>query len=274
MSKRDGLLAIALGFFLTVWSVFPQRVLAQSIAGTSSQQSRPRFSITGSLTYETGKFGTNDRAEVLYLPWTLKYLGDSFDVGATIPWLQQRSRQGVTIIEGVPQSGRAGVGKRRTTSGLGDIVLKGRYFLNRETETIPLFIPTFKVKFPTASRADNLGTGEFDYGPGIEVEKGIGKWLLFGQAGFTVIGDPPRSDFRNRWSYGFGVGRELVPNLTGSISIDGKTSVIRGRQAPLDLYYDFQYKLFENFSLLASISAGLSKSSPDYGLTFGFNFKR
>ena len=65
-------------------------------------------------------------------------------------------------------------GQKVTTTGIGDVILRGRYYLVEEQDYMPLIAVTARLKFPTANASQGLGTGEFDHGYGVEVSKLIG----------------------------------------------------------------------------------------------------
>lgn len=78
-----------------------------------------------------------------------------------------------------------------TTSGLGDVIIKGRYYIVEERDAMPLMALTARVKFPTANEQLGLGTGALDYGFGVELSKMFGEsWIGFLDAGYNIIGDP------------------------------------------------------------------------------------
>ena len=83
------------------------------------------------------------------------------------------------------------VGQKVTTTGIGDVILRGRYYLVEEQDYVPLIAVTARLKLPTANASQGLGTGEFDHGYGVEISKLIGtSWLVFFDGGTTLSAIP------------------------------------------------------------------------------------
>lgn len=106
-------------------------------------------------TYTSGTYGTDTRTNIFYLPFSVKRLFPDGDITLVIPYVQIEGTGAVRFVDGVgtrtgsSQGGGNGTGKGKkvtntpqdtasSSSGLGDIVLRGRYYLVEETSTIPL----------------------------------------------------------------------------------------------------------------------------------------
>ncbi len=242
----------------------------------------PRIQVKTSATFETGDFGTGTTTNTLFVPFTVRYLGDAFDLRVTVPFIWQESSAAVTAIEGVPipvteegevVEGQPAAAVKRTAAGLGDVVVKGRYYLTNDSGVVPAISPFAKVKFPTADENEGLGTGELDYGFGVELDKKVDLVGLFADFGYTVRGDPPGISLRNQVSYGGGVSYDFTRATTGSVSLEGRTAAARGRADPLDLFFDLAYRLTRATTLTGGVSFGLTDGSPDFGVTIGTSYK-
>lgn len=247
-----------------------------------AEEEKLRYQLRASATYETGDFGTSEKTNTLFVPFTFRYLGDSFDLGITIPFIWQETSGAVSAIEGRPVQirgeeevveGRRAREIKREEAGLGDVVLKGHYYLTEDREGIPAISPFLKLKFPTADEDKGLGTGEFDFGFGVELDKKLGRVGLFADLGYTIIGDPPGDNLRNRFSYGFGASYDFTDELTGSAGFDGSTALVRGRPNPLDLFFQLTYRVTRAASVFGGLSFGLTNGSPDFGISAGTSYK-
>lgn len=247
-----------------------------------AEEEKLRYQLKASATYETGDFGTATTTNTLFVPFTFRYLGDSFDLGLTIPFIWQETSGAVSAIEGRPVQireegeqvrGRRAEDIRREAAGLGDIVLKGRYYLTEDRGDIPAISPFLRLKFPTADEDKGLGTGEFDFGFGVELDKKFGRVGLFADFGYTIIGDPPGVDLRNRFSYGGGVSYDFTNELTGSVALAGSTALVRGRPGPLDLFLQLTHRVTKAASVFGGVSVGLTNGSPDFGVTIGTSYR-
>ena len=239
-------------------------------------EEREHFQLKLGATYDQGDFGTSNTTRTVFAPLTLKYLGDRFDLGLTASFVHIETAGGVTLIDGTPTR-TAGAQRRQTSeSGVGDTLLKGRYFLIDDpgpTSPLPAFTPFVKIKAPTADETRNLGTGETDYGFGLEVDKQLGAFFLFGDASYTVIGSPPGQDLRNRPAASVGVGAKLSDTVTVSGLVDWRRAVVKGRDDPADLVGILTYKLTRTISLNPYASVGLTDGSPDFGVGFELAYK-
>jgi outer membrane putative beta-barrel porin/alpha-amylase len=240
-----------------------------------------------SLYHSSGDYGTGSTTTVTSVPLSIRRLFDNGDVTLIVPYVSVTGDCGVTLLSGVPNrtGGTCPVvttanGKRtrtlqtRTTeSGLGDIVLRGRYYVLDEQALLPTVALTAKVKFPTADRDRGLGTGEFDEGLGVELYKKLSDaWIGFVDLGYTVLGDPPDVNLRNQWNYNVGAGYYVTKELLLSAYYEGWTAVLPGLSSPRDLL--FAVNLAANpIRLNASIARGLSDGSPDWAFMAGLSVR-
>lgn len=243
-------------------------------AGARAAQKDWRFS--SSLNYESGTYGTGVRSSSLYVPFTIKRLvGDAF-ASATVPLVSLTSPGGVTNVGGRPA--KTGRGRPRagtaTHGGLGDIVLRGGYdLLHDDPDPIDL-TPVLKLKLPTASREKGLGTGEFDFGGGLEAAKRVaGGWTVLFDLYLTAIGDPPGTDLNDQAAFDVGASHELAKSLTGTVYFEASNALVSGEPAPRDLRGILDYRVDDTVSLFGSLMVGLTEGASDYGLGFGGTVK-
>jgi hypothetical protein len=255
-------------------------------------QEREHFQFRLGATYEQGDFGTSNTSRAIVIPATLKYLGERFDLGVTASFVHLETTGRVTLVDNIPtgtnQQGEtdqtaatqsSGPGSRTSASGLGDTLLKGRFYLLKDqgpNSPLPALIAFGKVKIPTADEAKNLGTGEFDYGFGLQWSKEIGRLVLFGEGSYTVIGSPPGRDFRNRPAANVGVGVNLSRTVTVGGLVDWRRALVSTREDPVALIGFLAHRLTPTISVIPSASVGLTKGAPDFGggVEFVYTFGR
>ncbi len=282
-------------------------------AQEARNQETPNWQVSFSPTYSSGKYGTDTTTDIAYLPLSIRRLFDDGDITFTIPYICISSTGAVTLLSGVPNrvsssgssgsgssgsgssggsgsgsgSGNSGPGRgsddkspgnvaptASTDCGIGDLILRGRYYLVDERDWIPTIAVTGRIKFPTADENRGLGTGEFDEGFGVEVSKTlVGNWLGFVDVGYTFIGDPPGVDLRNQWYYDFGVGYNATKNLLLSAYYEEYRALIPNLSNPRDLLFALNYKATSALRFNASLLVGLSDGAPDYGLTGGISWR-
>ncbi|HEY6085314.1 MAG TPA: transporter, partial [Nitrospira sp.] len=195
-----------------------------------------------------------------------------------IPFVIVTSNCGVTLVSGVPlQTGglcaSTSSGKfptRVTNSGLGDLLLTGRYYLVNETDLLPSLMISARVKAPTADSNKGLGTGEWDEGFGVGLTKRFTDNLIaFLDAGYTFIGNPPGAELRNQWSYDAGVGYYVFPTVLVSVSYEEARALVSGFQNPRDILGVVSWKITPAIRLNTSLELGLSNGAPEYGVSLG-----
>jgi hypothetical protein len=213
-------------------------------------------------------------------------LFDNGDLRLVIPYVTITSNCGVTLVSGVPlrtgglcpttTSPDGTFPKRVTESGLGDVLLIGRYYLYTEQERglMPSIMVSGRVKAPTADKDRGLGTGEWDEGAGLGLTKLLTDNLVsFADAGYTIIGKPEGVDLRNQWSYDVGLGYYFLPTVLGSVYYEEARALLSGFQNPRDVFFGASWKLTQTFRLNAGFVKGLSSGAPDYGANVGVSLR-
>ena len=162
--------------------------------------------------YSSGNYGTSTTSSFFYAPISIRRFFKDGDVAIVIPFVTATTDGGTTLVGGNavrvdnsgpgsgsstgcsnsgPGSGNCltgrAPGQNVTESGLGDIILRGRYYLVEEKDWTPLIAITGRLKLPTADESRGLGTGKMDEGVGTEVSKRLGdNWITFLDGGFNI----------------------------------------------------------------------------------------
>ena len=241
--------------------------------------------------YTSGTYGTDTRTNIFYLPFSVKRLFPDGDITLVIPYVQIEGTGAVRLVDGVgtrtsgSQGNGTGTGQGKkvaetpqdtasSSSGLGDVVLRGRYYLVEETSTVPLIALTARVKIPTASADAGLGTGEFDEGLGAELTKKLSaRWRGFLDGGYTIIGDPEGVNFRNRWWYDIGAGYDVNQDLNVSLYYEEYRAVVDTVNNARDLFFSGLFKPTSALRCSGGFLVGLSNGAPNYGLTAGLSYR-
>lgn len=158
----------------------------QAVAAEAEGPPRPspQWRVSATVNYSSGSYGTDSKTNIVYAPMTIRRIFRDGDVSLTIPFISISGTGAVRVVGGVPvrtgsatgtTAAPAGAGGGRgkgpgdspltsatTDSGLGDLILRGRYYVVEESSILPLVALTGKIKFPTADADRGLGTGEFD----------------------------------------------------------------------------------------------------------------
>jgi len=263
-----------------------------------------------SPSYSSGNFGTDTTSTFLYAPISVRRFFRDGDVAVVIPFVTATTDGQTTFVGGNPvqiqgSGSNSGPGNQNnttcsnsgpgnnnnnpactgglttrvqgndvTTSGIGDIIIRGRYYVLEERDYLPLVALTGRLKIPTASASQGLGTGKMDEGVGAEVSKLLGaKWLTFLDGGFNVIGRPEGLELRNQWWYDVGAGYYWTKNLLTSVYFEEYRSLVSGRQNIRDFYFAGNYKASDAWRYNAGVTVGVSNGAPDYAFTLGTSYR-
>jgi Putative MetA-pathway of phenol degradation len=283
---------VVLGLLVILLSPAPS-----GAAEPKNEQKVQNWQVGFSPTYSSGNYGTSSTTNIIYLPLAVRRLFDNGDITFTIPYICIHGDGAVTVLSGVPNRvsksgssssstspGNSGKSKNKqpgnveptssTDCGIGDLILRGRYYLVDEVGWVPTIAVTGRIKFPTADSDRGLGTGRFDESFGVEVTKKlIGSWLGFVDFGYTFIGDPQDVNLRNQWYYDLGVGYNLTKNLLVSMYYEEYRALIEDLSNPRDLLFALNYKATSSLRFNASFLVGLSDGAPDYALTGGMSWR-
>lgn len=228
---------------------------------------REHFQFKIGAGYDQGDFGTSDTTHSVFVPVTLRYLGERFQLGVTAALVYLDTESSVVIVDGLPVPAEQ---RRRTDEvGFGDLVFRGRYYALDDAgpdSVVPALTPFLKVKAPTADESKGLGTGEWDVGFGLEFDKQFREFFILGDVSYTFMGDPPGQHLRDRPGASLGIGRFFTPGLAVIGLLDWRRSLVRGQDDPLELVGIGQIKLARTLTLSPYTFIGLTEGSPDFGI--------
>jgi hypothetical protein len=160
-----------------------------------------------------------------------------------------------------------------TTSscGMGDVIVRGRYYLVDEHAWMPTVAIRAHVKTPTADAERGLGTGRPDEGIGIEISRTLGRGsMVMLDGGYTIIGQPAGADYNNNWWYDVGFGQNLGSDAVNlSVFFSEYRAIVPGLTSARDVLVALNLKGASGWRLQISGEKGLSDGSPDHGITFG-----
>jgi hypothetical protein len=220
------------------------------------------FSASVGGDYSTGKYGSSDKTNVFYMPFSAKYETGAFTYNLTIPWLRVAG-PGDIIPGGLGGSGGGGggtaitdcsgkdrIGKsggrgvcpalnntggggggggastatRTTESGIGDIVAAATYNAIDGGDNGFVVDFTGRIKFPTASESKSLGSGKTDYAVQVNVDKNFGAPYVSAGLGYKVLGEPDGVSFDNVVYGSLGGGYKFSKSTEMGVSYDWATA--------------------------------------------------
>lgn len=227
------------------------------------------WQVESSMSYETGKYGTDQETELFYWPVTLKRFFSEGDVALTMTYIDINTAGGVTVVDGTVVEGSGGSG-----SGLGDTSIKGRYNWIEQNGALPFIDLIARLKLPTADDGKGLGTGEFDMGFGAELARRFGDtYIGFADLTYTFIGSPPGVNYDNRIDADLGLGRQFTQAWMGCVSYDFRSAISPSGNDAHSLSFLANFKATPQIRTYGMLEVGLSDGAPDYSITAGASYR-
>lgn len=205
------------------------------------------------------------------------YLGRG-EVQISVPWLRIDGGANVQWIDGQPVAvaGDLLPDEQRKESGLGDVVLRGDYYLRTGTSTSPWIIGLLRVKLPTGNEEKGLGSGATDVeaGVGLIQKYGLISWMA--DVGYIFVGDKTGLDAKNELRLGGGASIPLGSSDSSAyVYYENRTNRFEGAdRRSIAAGVSTAMGQAKRLRLSASAFFGLSDSSEDVGgyLTLGYRY--
>ncbi|MCE9615830.1 MAG: transporter [Lentisphaerae bacterium] len=227
----------------TTWGLL---LLGSLLAAQSRGQD---WKLSGDVYVTEGDYGTDQTYEDVYIPVSIKRYWDAGAAALTVPFVSYSGGD--------------------SASGLGDLLLKGWYYALDQREHQPAVDLVARVKVPTASESDGLGTGEPDVGLGVETSYWFSRaWAGFCDLSYIVVGEPAGRDFDNQLIGDVGAGYWAHPWWHAAF-LEYRSAVSADANDAVTLLYVPSYRLRPDVELRGSIELGLTDGAPDFGISAG-----
>lgn len=253
LSYRDHLVfALALAAFCGV--------MPQAQAATAGETS-----VSLGAEYTSGNYGTSSKTKMWYFPVTLKYETERYMMALTMPYVVVEGTGNVVATgsaHGLPRTTTTLTS--RTESGLGDIELSASHVIAQDTGW-RMGLGGL-IKFGTADEQDNLSTGEDDVAVQLEAERTYGNNMLFGTAGYKILGDPPGIDYDNVLYGSVGVSHRLDAVRAVGVELYAQQAPLPGVEGKSELTLFLSGKQGPKTRLTGYLIAGFADGSPDWGV--------
>lgn len=246
--------------------------LVSFLVGAAAAQ--PTVRLSAGAEYSSGDYGGSGDVRELYVPVRVGVDVDRFSASVTVPYLWVRAPSG-TIITGPGGTPVYGSGSSRDESGIGDVVLAGTvrdvWHSQRGDTVVDL---SGRIKLGTADENKGLGTGKTDYAVRGEVYRFLGPWTLLAAPGYRLRGDPSAFSLDNQWLFTTGVSRRVGNDTRIGLLYDFQTAAIDHADDVHELSLHLSQRLSGGWSVRGYTFAGLTDSSPDWGIGMAFEVKR
>jgi hypothetical protein len=226
--------------------------------------------------YRTGDYGQDEDTDIYVVPFSVRYRfqnlawsrRDEIRLRVSVPYL---------IVTG-PGRGNAAPGDRGTDQGIGDVNLRASYVYRPRPAWIPDVYLSERVKFPTASESDNLGTGKYDFTTDLVLLKAIptrrerdrhSSWFRYvkpyAMVGYKVAGEPSGENRDNAWRFGGGATFNVNRSYDLGVSYLYRESTIPGEGDSQVVSPFTIYRITPWLQLTPYATFGVSTRSQDWG---------
>lgn len=230
--------------------------LAYASAAVASEANSYNAKFSLGYHYSSGSYGGTDTTEIAYVPFLARAGFGPWSATITVPYL--RISGPPVVIDGIQTVGGE-------SDGLGDILARASYTVLPRAEWMPFIDLITRLKFPTASRGDGLGTGEFDYGFEVEFSQTIDRFTPFIMGGYRILGSPPDSNLRNVAVASAGGTYRALDSVNLGLFVDYREAASAQSGTRLDLVPFLSWKITSHWSVDVYATAGLADGSPDVG---------
>lgn len=226
----------------------------------------PAIEVFSGVEYEEGDYGTSNEVQTLSVPNTLRVTAGRVQLSATLPY--ERIEGPANVVSGggllglpiiidptIPPDGR------RIREGIGDLRFGASYGIPTHLIDVTL---SGEVKLPTA--ADDMGTGETDFGVGMEISKTLGGGVTpFASVSYTMPGDPETYALRNSFAFQGGIAAPIGSRARGYVSYSRAESLSPTLEDNERIVGGVNAALGDRLTLGLFGAAGLSDGAPDVG---------
>jgi hypothetical protein len=241
---------------------------------------------SGSLQISSGQYDLSDRSNSLFFFNGLSASAGPLRLSASVGLVFRSSP-----IISYSTVGTSGMGSGMSTEsgtgtvtvadtssyeelGFGDPLAHADLLLLKEGSVFPAVRITADVKPPLADVGRGFGTGEWDYAGGLSLAKALGTTLVFVDVSYWMLGDLPDVDLNDPVAYGVGIARAVAGGRFGILaSLFGYTRILDAVDPPAQVSLGLSYLLRNGRSVMGSAALGLSESSPDVSISFGWTIR-
>lgn len=234
--------------------------------------------------YSTGKYGYTSSTDIWSVPLSVGYDTGDWSFKLTVPYVSVTGESSVLPGVGKVNNGNPigrGLGRilgtgggtgntgatstRGTASGLGDVTAEATYRLFYDQQDRFGMDLGARVKFGTADADKGLGTGANDYRLGLDAYKGIGKWTVFGGAGYTDFGSSKYIKLKNGADGNAGAGYRFDDNNDAGAFYYYRQRISDNGYARKELTAYWNHHFSKTWELQTYALTGFSDGSPDWG---------
>lgn len=235
-------------------------------AETAEEDDATYILLRASLGYHfsSGDYGDSKSTDIHYVPLIVRGDLEQWSMELTLPFIAIRGPQGIFGV--VDPNSTSNDDDIESKEGQGDILLSLAYTLWPWWERMPFLTALGRVKFPSASESDGLGTGEFDFYFSGQAIWAAGDYTPFIELGYEALGDSSQVNLRDAARLSTGLSYALFDPLDIGMSFDYGSPTSSSAGQRIDLVPFINWTVAPAWSFAAYGSAGLASGSPDVGV--------
>lgn len=271
-------------------------ILTAALMAGGAAHADTRLAFASGLQYSDGEYGETTSTRALFVPFRARLTQGAWAFQVSVPWV--RVTGPTSLVELLDDDGgldshgggsNSGSGSSggdddenpepppldpdREVSGMGDTSLSVTYSLPRD-ERSPLYADLRgRVRLPTGSRRDGLGTGSTDYALlteiGLEARPG-GAYLSGGRRFLGPVDGVERVD---GWQAGAGAWWNASPHVTLGVDYDWRDPSTTEGVAPESASAWIAWRVNDVWKIELNGGAGLSDAAPDYSAGISFTWR-
>ncbi len=216
-----------------------------------------RLSLGTVVDFSEGYYGAATKTEMVASIIQAKYSTENFSVRVDLPYL---------TISGPSNATTSSNTLYREREGIGDVVLGSMYNVFYNSKYAVAIDVGFKLKIPTASHSDGLGTGEPDESVQIYAYKSLDDFTLMLGTGYKWVGNPKNIGYRNTVSASTGLIYKLSDRASVGTLVDFRQSVFSDLNDQVETTLYGSYKLSSSWRTQLYTYKGITNTSPSLGL--------
>ncbi|MEE2704248.1 MAG: hypothetical protein VX614_09545 [Myxococcota bacterium] len=243
-------------------------------------ENHKRFSVSLGSDYSSGDYGEAKDTDIWYSSLGFKYEYERWTARVTVPWVRIEGPETICmafvaqplVMFSEPHTDASGETASTTVSGLGDVLASLTYTVLPVDASMPGVELTGKVKFPTASDGEYLGTGSYDFSFEAEVFKEFGRWTPYLNLGYRYMGNGLGVELDNVWFGSAGIDLAVGTRTNVGLVYDFRQAALGGIENSQELVPYTIYRFSESIRLMTYAVVGLSDSSADLGMGTNLSF--
>ena len=225
--------------------------------------------------WTTGDYGGDTDTDLFFVPLSLGLETNKWFVRASLPYLEIDG-PGLFLGDNIPVvrgRGEPERGEDESVSGFSDLSLTAGHSFDLNSSGDLRLDLTGRVKVPTASDEDNLGSGEFDYSFAAGLSKVTGQWSHFGDIGYRITGDPEDRPLNDTLFATIGTSYLMRNSTTIGLAYDFSESATPETDNSHEISSWLSFRIHKKTRLQLYGLVGLSDGGPDYGIGTRIRFK-